>query len=76
MGPIRPITDLGFKGRCAICGFPLTRGFPDGYPNGWKFCCNCLYIAKMLARGDELNENVWGIYRVRKIRRKINLVRK
>lgn len=75
MGPVRSITDLGFKGRCAICRFPLIHEFPEDYPNEWKFCCNCLYIAQKLTRGEELNENIWGIYRVGKIKRRITLVK-
>ena len=74
MGPIKPLTRLRFKGKCTICGFPLVRVFPEDFPKEWKFCCNCHYIAKMLTTGS-VDEKIWGVFRVKKIKRKINLVR-
>jgi len=26
---------------CVICSFKMTRKFPEGFPDEWKFCCGC-----------------------------------
>lgn len=41
-------------GKCAICDSSLHSGrFPLDFPDDWKFCCNCLYIAELMIGGDQ-----------------------
>ena len=73
MGPLRPVTKLGYNGRCVICGFPLVRKFPEDFPKDWKFCCNCHMIAEEMAMGEI--SGLWSCHRVREIYNKITLVK-
>lgn len=47
--------------KCVTCGIILTVGFPDGFPDEWKFCCYCLLFAKEISNGHRKNiENFYG----------------
>ena len=72
MGPIRPVTRL-VTGRCSICNFPLSKGFPEDFPNSWKFCCRCQHIAYLITI-EIVKDEIWGLKTVDKIRKKITLV--
>ena len=43
---------IEIKGYCSICWDPLTKDFPDDFPDRFKFCCMCRYIAKQIAYGE------------------------
>ena len=32
--------------RCSLCGYLLSKKFPDDFPDDWKWCCGCLALAK------------------------------
>ena len=33
-----------------FCGFKFDEGFPDDFPDRFKFCCSCLGIAITIVR--------------------------
>ena len=59
-------------GHCCVCNHQLTEEFPDDYPKDWMFCCNCLGLAKLIAKGYFL-EPSWTDRSIGKIRNKITL---
>lgn len=73
MGPIRPLIAPGYEGNCSICGLFLTKKFPEGYPDEWKFCCICLLIAKEIVT-ETLEKGTWSEQVVGIIRNKITLM--
>jgi len=44
------------KGYCAICWDPLTNDFPEDFPEEYRFCCMCRFIARKIAHGDTAEE--------------------
>ncbi len=32
--------------KCVICGFKLTKKFPEDFPDEWKMCCPCIILAE------------------------------
>lgn len=73
-GPLqlKPITIVGF---CSICGNPLTKEFPAGFPEEWRWCCFCKLIAEWVIE-DNLSEIAGYAFqkRISKIRKLITLV--
>ena len=66
--------DIEIRGYCAICWDPLTRDFPDDFPEEFRFCCLCKYIATQLAHGYSAEEYSTGDDRSFKILERITLV--
>ena len=48
--------EIEVKGYCAICWDPLTNDFPEDFPEEYRFCCMCKYIAKQIAHGATAEE--------------------
>jgi len=84
VGECNPITyqPSTMTGYCAICGFRLTRNFPEDFPKKWKFCCACFELAKKIVYSDYNLPTPNNLFlmellqsRIFKIRQKITLVK-
>ncbi len=38
------------KNKCYVCGYKHTNEFPKNFPNNWKFCCDCRYVAYQIIK--------------------------
>ena len=60
------------NGNCYICGFPLSKPFPEDFPDEWKFCCHCLWMAKVMIENPYFGFMLPN--KAERIREKISLV--
>ena len=60
--------------KCVICKFPLTKEFPEDFPDEFKFCCTCKEIAWAVIRGTLDVEQRWLYKRVEKIEKIITVM--
>lgn len=65
---------IKIEGYCSICGIPLSREFPDDFPEDYRFCCMCKFIAKDIAHGYPVDYFLSKDNRAVKILERITLV--